>query len=385
MRVLLAGPSCLAFFSKALTIPVSNSVNVTSITGSPLQFPRCPDLGPQAYSNTSADANDFAFRDTGLHDPWGSLNLTNSFSSLNASLVASDSNDNWHGRFMYFGKWICSTAVFVDAAHALAEIALLQDLNAEETFTVKNYREVQIKVSRFHAEFTRRKAALGVFTALQQMNKDDRFEVSSFMYFLGQKKMGQVDFIGGPCSSASCEDDSKEASLAIVVPSNKPSLVVSRVGPSQSAATTSVNTVVNDDLGLDMELDCQWHGQSVNPRAALLAPSSALTDSHIVKEDPMKSPVSQDVIDERIVGMTLVLLATPHPSIAAPRWSYYWVIKALGKMVEKMADRFDWREMTVTVRVDGLELGTIGLYKGIIRNVSGSSLPGNNNGSILVT
>ena len=383
MRVLLAGPSCLAFFSKALTIPVSNSVNVTCITGSPLQFPRCSYLGPRAYSSTSVNANDSAFHYTGQDDPWRSLNLTNSFSSLNANLVGSDSNDDWHWGFFYEGKTICSTAIFVNAAHALAEIALSRDLVAEETFTVKNYNEAQIKVRRFHAEFTRRKAALGVFTAIQQMNKDDRFEVSSVISFLGKKTMGQVDFIGGSCRSASCDDDSKKASLPLVVPSNELSLAASRVGSSPSAATTSVNTAVLDDS--DMELECQWHGQRVNPRAALLAPSSALTHSRIVKEDPMRSPALRDVIDDRIVGMTLVLLATPHPSPTAPLWSNYWAIKALGKMVEKMADRFDWREMTMTVRVDGFQLGTISLYKGIIRNISGPSLPGNNNGSILVT
>ena len=382
MRVLLAGPSCLAFFSKALTIPVSNSVNVTSITESPLQFPRCSDLDPQAYSNTSADANDSAFQDTGLDDPWASLNLTNSFSSLNASFVGSDSNDDWHAVFVYGGKSICGIAIFVNVAHALAEIAL-QDLTAEETFTVENYNEAQIIVRRYHAEFTRRHAALGVFAALQQMNKDDRFEVSSFIFFLGKRQMGQVDFIGGSCSSTSCEDNSKKASLPLVVPSNEPSLVAGKVGPSQSAATTSVDRVVIDDS--DMELDCHWHGHRVNPRAALLAPSAALTYSHIVKEDPMKSPASRDVIDDRIVGMTLVLLATPHPSPKAPLWSNYWAIRALGKMVEKMADTFDWREMTMTVRVNGFQLGTISLYKGIIRNVSGLLLPGNNNGSVLVT
>ena len=382
MRVLLAGPSYLAFFSKALTIPVSNSVSVTSITDSPFQFPRCSDSGPRAYSNTSADANDSALQDTGPDDSWGSLNLTKSFSSLNASLVGSDSNDDWHGEFYYWGKSICGIAIFVNAAHALAEIALLQDLIAEETFTVETYNEAQIKVRRFHAEFTRRKAALGVFTALQQMNKDDRFEVSSFIFFLGENKMGQVDFTGRSCSSASCEDNSKKAPLPLVVPSNETSLVTSRVGPSRSAATTSVNTAVIDDS--DMELECQWHGYRVDPRAALLAPSSALTHSHIVKEDPRKSPASRDVIDDRTVGMTLVLLATPYPSPKAPLWSNYWAIKALGKMVEKMADRFDWREMTMTVRVDGFQIGRISLYKGIVRNVTGPLLRGNNNGSILV-
>ena len=54
-------------------------------------------------------------------------------------------------------------------------------------------------------------------------------------------------------------------------------------------------------------------------------------------------------------------------------------------MVEKMADTFDWREMTMTVRVDGFQLGTISLYKGIVHNVSGLLLPGNNSGSVLVT
>ena len=383
MRVLLAGPSCLAFFSKALTIPVSNGVNVTSITDSPFQFPHCSDLGPRAYSNTSAHANDSVFQDTGLDDSGGSLILIKPFSPLNASLVGSDSNDDWHGEFYYGGRSICGTAVFVNAAHALAEIALLQNLVAEDTFTVKDYSEAQIKVRRFHAEFTRRQAALGVFTALTKMNRDDRFEVCSLIFFLGRHIMGQIDFIGGPCSSASCEDDSKNASLSLVVPSNTSSLVASRVGPSHSAATTLVSTVAMDDS--DMEVDCYWHGNRVDPRAAMLAPSSALTHSHIVKEDLGKSPASRDVIDERIVGMTLVLLATPHPSSTAPPWTNYWAIKALGKMVEKMADKFDWREMTMVVRVDGIQLGTISLYKGIVRNVSGPSLPGNNNGSILVT
>ena len=382
MRVLLAGPSCLALFSKALTIPVSNSVNVTSIIDSLLQLPRCSDLGPRAYSNTSADVNDSAFQDTGPDDAGGGLNFTNSLSSLNASLIGSDSNDDWHGEFFYAGKTICSTAIFVNAAHALAEIAL-QDLIADETFTVKNYNEAQIKVRRFHDEFTRRQAALGVFTAIQRMNEDDRFEVSSFVFFLGKRRMGQVDFMGGPCSSASCEDDSNKVSLPLVVPSNEPSLVASRVGPSQSAATTFVDRVGMDDS--DMELDCQWHGKRVYPNSAMLAPSSALTHSHIVKEDPRQSAALRDVIDERMVGMTLVLLATPHPHPTTPMWTYFWEIKALGKMVEKMADRFDWREMTMTVRVDGFQLGTISLYKGIIRNVSGPSLPGNENGSILVT
>ena len=315
--------------------------------------------------------------------PGGGLNLSNSFSSLNASLIGSYSHDDWHGELFYAGKPICGTAIFVNAAHALAELALLQDLIAEESFTVKNYNEAQIKVRRFHDEFTRRQAALGVFTAIQRMNKDDRFEVSSFIFFLGKRKMGQVDFVGGPCSSASCEDDSNKASLPLVVPSNEPSLVASRVGPSQSAATTSVNRVGMDDS--DMELDCQWHGQRVNPRSAMLAPSSVLTHSHIVKEDPRQSAALREVIDERMVGMTLVLLATPHPNPTAPLWTYFWAIKALGKMVEKMADRFDWREMTMTVRVDGFQLGTISLYKDIIGSVSGPSLPGNENGSILVT
>ena len=381
MRVLLAGPSCLAFISKALAIPVSNSVNVTSTIGSPLQLQRCSELGPRAYSNT--DVNDTAFQDTGPDDPGGSLNPTNSFSSLNASLVGSDSNDDWHGDFFYAGKSICGTAIFVNVAHALAEIALLQDLSAEETFTVKTYSEAQIKVRRFHAEFTRRRAALGVFTGIQKMNEDNRFEVSIFRFFLGTKEMGQVDFRGGPCPPASCEDDSKRAYLPLVVPSNELSLVASRAGPSQPATTTSVNTAVMDDS--KMELDCQWHGHKVNPRAALLAPSSALTHSQIVKEDPMKRPASRDVIDDQVLGTTLVLLATPDPALMAPLWTNYWAIKALGKMVEKMADRFDWREMTMTVRVDGFPLGTVSLYKGIVRNVSGPSLLENNNGSILVT
>ena len=383
MRVLLAGPSCLAFFSKALTIPVSNSVNVTSITGGPLQLPRCSDLGPRAYSNTSADVNDAAFHDTGPDESGGGSNLTDSFSSLNASLIGPDLNDDWHGEFSYGGKWICGTAIFVNAAHALAEIALLQDLIAEETFTVQNYNEAQIKVRRFHVEFTRHFAALGIFSAIQRMNEDDRFEVSRFVFFLGKRRMGQIDFIGGPCSSASCEGNSKKASLPLAVPSNKLSLVASRVGPSQPTTTSSVNTVAIDES--DMELECQWHGLKVRPRAAMLTPSAALTHSHIVKEDPMKLPALRDVIDDPMVGMTLVLLATPHPSPAAPLWSNYWAIKALGEMVEKMADEFDWREMTMTVRVDGYQLGTISLYKGIIRNVSGLSLLGYNNSSNLVS
>ena len=382
MRLLFASSaSCLLLFSKALTIPVSSSVNATSITDSPSQSLRCSDLGPRAYSSTSADASNATFQDTSQDDPLRTFNLTSSFLSRNASLVGSDSNDKWHGDMVYWGKAICATAALVNAAHALAMIAL-KNLVAEQLFTVKNYNEVQIKVRQFHAEFTRRQAAIGIFAAIQRMYIDDQFETSTFTFLLGNKRMGSIDFIGWSCSSTSCGANVEKSSLPLVVPSNESSGVTGQVGPPQPAATILANTVNDNDP--DMELDCEWHGRRVDPRRALLAPSSILTYSHLVTEDPMKYPTLRDIIDDEIVGMKFVLLATPHPSPTAPLWSHYWAIRALGMMPEKMAEKWDWREMTMRVRVDDFLIGTISLFNGKVHTASGPSVLGSNNGSILV-
>lgn len=50
-----------------------------------------------------------------------------------------------------------------------------------------------------------------------------------------------------------------------------------------------------------------------------------------------------------------------------------------------MADRWDWREMTVKVKSDGFQLGTIDLNKGILPPVAGPLLPGADNVSVLAT
>ena len=373
-----ASSSFLPVLINALTIPVSNSISAAPITDSPSQSLNCSALGPLAQINVSAVDSNAAFQDTGQDDPGGEFNLTESLLPLNDNLVRSDLDETWHGDFIYLGRDLCAAAVLVDAAHALAKMAL-NDLLVEETFTVSNYNEVQIKVTPFEAGFTRRYAAIGTFVAIQRMDKDDRFQVSRFTFFKGKQRMGKIDFIGQSCSSDSCGANLGNASLPLVVPSNKSSLVANLVGPSQSAATTLVHTI-NDNVP-DMELDCEWHGRKIHPRVAMLAPSSVLTYSHIVKEDPMGLPALRDVVDDQTLGMSMVLMATPHPNPSAPLWSYFWAIQALGKMPEKMADKFDWREMTMTVKVDGFQLGTISLP-----TVSGPSpsLPGSNNDSTFV-
>ena len=379
-----ASSSFLPVVINALTIPVSNSISAAPITDSPSQSLNCSALGSLAQINVSAIDSNAASQNTGQDDPGGEVNLTESLLPLNDNLVRSDLNETWHGDFSYLGGGLCVTAVLVDAAHALAKMAL-NDLLEEETFTVSNYNEVQIKVTQFEAGFTRRYAAIGTFVAIQRMDRDDRFEVSRFTFFRGKQRMGMIDFKGHACSSDSCEANLGNASLPLVVPSNKSSLVANLVGPSQSAATTLVHTINDDDP--DMELDCEWHGQKIHPRVAMLAPSSVLTYSHIVKEDPMGLPALKDVVDDHTLGMSIVLMATPHPSPSAPLWSYYWAIRALGKMPEMMADKFDWREMTMTVTVDGFQLGTVSLIKGTLPTVSGPSpsLPGSNNDSTFFT
>ena len=378
-RLLLA--SYLLVLIKALTIPLSNSITAASIIDSPSQSPDCSTFDPLARNNVSANASNVAFQDTGHDDPGDRFNFTSSLLSLNAGLDLSE-NDKWHGELIYVGKPICATAVFVDAAHALAKMAL-DDLLAEETFTVSNYDEVQIKIIQFEAEFTRYYAAMGTYAAIQRMDTDNRFEASRFTFFKGKKKMGTIDFIGRSCSSGSCRASSGNASLPLVVPLHESPPVANYVGPPQSAVTKPVNATNDDDP--DMEIDCEWHGRKVDPRAAMLTPSSILTYSHLVKEHPMDHPPIKDVVDDQALGMSTVLLATPQPSPAAPSWSYYWAIRAIGKMPEKMADRWDWREMTMTVKVDGYQLGTISLVKSLVPTVSSPSLPGSNNGSILVT
>ena len=378
MRVLLA-PYLLVLI-KALTIPVSNSITAASITDSSSQSPDCSVFDPVAHNNVSANASNVAFQDTGQDDPGNRFDFTGSLLSLNAGLDISDLNDKWHGEFIYVGKRICATAVFVDAAHALAKMAL-DDLLAEETFTVSNYDEVQIRIIQFEAEFTRHYAAFGTYAAIQKMDKDNRFEASRFTFFKGKVKMGTIEFIGRSCSSGSCGANSRKTSLPLVVPLNESPPATNHMGPPQSAVTKLVNATNDDDP--DMELDCEWHGRKIHPRAAMLTPSSLLTYSHIVREDPMGHPPIKDVVDDEALGLSTILLATPQPSPTAPLWSYYWAIRAIGKMPEKMADRWDWREMTMTVNVDGYQLGTISLVKALVG--SSSSLPGANNGSTLVT
>ena len=368
IRLLACSASCLPILIKASVIPVSNSVSTAPISDGPSQSEDCSVLGS---------------RNIGHEGPFDDLNLTSSLPFLNASLVGPEWNDDWHADYYVLGGQICATAVLVDTAHALAKMALY-DLLSEETFIVDKYKEVQIKVTQFKAGFTRIRAALSLYDATQQMTGTNSFLASRFTFFNGKVKMGRIDFTGTACSSGSCRANSANASLPVAVSSNDSSIVVTgnKAGSLRSAVPTLVNVFNNKNS--DMELDCRWYGQNIGQKIAMLAPSSALTYSHIAKEDPMSLLVLKDVLNDRILDVTVVLLATPHPSPLAPLWSYYWAIQALGQMPEKMADQWDWREMTMKVMVDDLQIGTIDLIKGVSRRVSGPSL-GSENGSIFVT
>ena len=349
MRLLACSASCLPIVINASVLPISNSISTASISNSPSQSVDCPVLGSQ---------------DNGRDDSFKDLNLTSSLPFLNASNVVFEGNDDWHGQYEFLGEHICGTAVLVDAAHALAKMAL-DGLLSEETFIVDNYKEVKIKVSQFRTGFTRSRAALSLYAVIQQLTGGDCFPASRFTVFKGKERMGEIDFLGAACSSGSYRADSANVSLPAVISSNKSSVVVdgNKAGSSRSAVTTLVNVINNKNS--DMKLDCRWYGQKLGAKTALLAPSSTLAYSHIVKEDPMSFPALRDVIVDKTLGVTTVLLATPHPSPSIPMWSYYWVIQALGQIPEKMADQWDWREMTVKVMVDDSQLGTINLVKGV--------------------
>ena len=366
MRLLACSASCLPILITASVIPTSDSVSTVSINNSPSPSVDCSLLGSHAIRHK---------------DPFEDLNLTSSLPFLNASLVEPVWNDDWHGEFELLGRNICATAVLVDAAHALAKMAL-DGLHSEEIFIVENYKEVRIKVTQLKAGFTRSRAALSLYIAIHRMTGSDCFPASRFTILKSTEIMGRIKFTGKACNSGSPRANSANAPLPVVVSSNGSSTMVTgnKTGSLRSAVTPLVNY-----KNPDMKLDCRWYGQNMGPRTAMLAPSSTLAFSHIVKEDPMGLPALKDEIDDQALGVTVLLLATPHPSPAAPLWSYYWAIQALGQMPEKMADQWDWREMTMKVMVDDFQLGTINLIKGALQRVSALSLPGSNNGSIPVT
>ena len=367
MRLLLACPaSYLAVLINSLIVPINNGVSAASIS-------------------QLVNASVSGCRDIGIDDALDDHNFKSSVPSPNANLVGLDWKDDWHEEYKVLGHEICATAVLVDAAHALAKIAL-DDLVAEETFVVKGYNQVQIKITRLEEGFTRQRAALSIYAALLRvLPSSTRFLASRFTFFKGKERMGTIEFVGRPC----CSDDGvagiANASSAQGDPSNSTSLVriKSMADPYKSANTSLVGETDDDDA--DMELSCRWYGRRVPQRTAMLAPSGVLSHSHIVKENPLSHPRIKDQIVDHVLGTTISILAIPQTSAAAPLWSYYWVIQALGRMPEKMADQWDWREVTMTVKVDGFPLGTISLIKSTSPTVSTSSLPGSNDDSVLVT
>ena len=130
MRLLRAGiASYLPILITAATVPPSNSI-------SPSQ---------------SLNASELSLQVTAHDHPSVHLNLISS----NASTVGLLSKDSWHGDYEIVGKAMCTTAVLVDAAHALAKMAT-NDLHGPETFVVNGYNEVQIKVTPFDSDLMRR-------------------------------------------------------------------------------------------------------------------------------------------------------------------------------------------------------------------------------------
>lgn len=267
MRPIAGSASYLSILIKTLTIAISNSISAVSIG----------DISSQSL-NCSVSGDSF----------WD-VNLTSPNASFNVSLAGLDANDKWHGVYELLGRKLCTTAVLVDAAHALAALALY-DLLEEHVFVVDNYDEVQIRVTPFNEEFTRSRAAVGLYAAIYKMSGTRLFDSSRFTFFKGNQKMGKIEIIGAACPSGSCGANLTNASLPPVVSSNESALVATRsnASPSRSADPTLFDPI--RDNKLDMELDCAWHGRRVTPRILMLAPSSLLTHSHIVKEDPMTFP-----------------------------------------------------------------------------------------------
>ena len=183
----------------------------------------------------------------------------------------------------------------------------LDGLLSEQTFIVDNYKEVKIKVSQSKAGFTRSRAALSLYAAIQKVTGGDFFPASRFTTFKGKERMGGIDFMGTACSSGSYRADSANVSLPVVISSNNSSMVVTgnKAGTSRSAVATLVNVINNKNS--DMKLDCRWYGQRLGARIALLAPSSTLAYSHIVKEDPMSFPALRDVVVDQTLGVSTVI------------------------------------------------------------------------------
>lgn len=384
MRLLAGLASYLPFMIQALTIANSKSVSVASGSHNPSQPLNPPVLGRSARASISATVSNASLQNDLSEDS----NITVSLLYPNASHVGARFDTSWNYKYKFFGTRLCATAALVDAAYALATMAL-DGVRAEQTFSVISYDEVKIKVTSFTAAFTRQPVAVAMYVALHAMNTRDKFEASRFTFLESNEEAGKIEFMATPSASYSCGASQQDASSSPLVgpgpSSNDSSSVASRSngGASRSAATTLVNATTNDD-DPDMELDCEWFGKRVHPRTALLAPSSVMAYSEIMKRDPMSLPPIREVIKTESLDMTFIMSAAPQYHHAAPLWTYYWIIKALGKMPEKMADQLDWREMSVKVKVDGFQIGTIGLFMGILPTVSGLALQGSDNDSTLI-
>lgn len=307
----------------------------------------------------------------------------------NVSSGGGGSSSAWSFRTKWGSTALCVTALLVNAGHALASEAVK---NADEPvplviYTVKDYGEVNIKITPYTSSWVRHKVLEAVYNCLLSMKGENRFLSSRWTIFHEHEPVGRIDFNAIAQPPRTCGLGLSDSSVSEEPSPESPPLASTSYNESANTSpiAKSVSSVGDDENDSNLELDCEWGGKSFDPFTEMIAPVHVLAAEPFETSDiHRRAPwVKYFVVQrERVTITTTAIDPDRHDP---PYWTTYWLIKAIGRLPRAMADRdrFDWREMSVTVKVDGVAIAHISLQSGLIPH-PGQSNAGGGNVSTLV-
>ena len=284
----------------------------------------------------------------------------------------------WEVIYKLGGSRLCITAVMVNFGYALADIAAVaSDVPVRsESWTVDNYREVNLRLIVFNESFDRLLALNLLYHSVENMRQMRMWRNGQWTMFQGGIAIARLDVNDGSLNQGIRNKgmcDPRSASTA----TSKRSVLGSSVSiinihekieNVSLVTTTSLSAGSNDkDDNSVLKLTYSWSGENLGYLTALMSPLYLIANEPLRNPDPYRTAWSEHQVTVRAWDVTFRFSAYDTHKPTPQVWTYYWIIKALGQLPLAYADKWDFREISATVSLDDVPVGVVRIFKGILQ------------------
>ena len=265
-------------------------------------------------------------------------------------------------RAFYWGPKLRSTSCLMNAVNAMTNMAIpdFSEQLGETVFEMTSQPGVAITVLpkdwERGGEMQRKFAIWGLYLAVYNMGKGDKYQCNTFHLFWKGKEVGTIGFsrgvVGRPQTALSEVNDLKSQGL----------LPVSK----NATLTPSIPKSRNSILGLKAEpvlsLRIKFFATNIPIFDIFVTILGALSD--IASFDNLDAPVMAMIFDTRLpTYLSFTTWDKPSES-RAPFMTNRHIIEALGYLPDVMFEERKFSEADITIKLDGIESGL-----GVLRKV----------------